>query len=1604
MVWFFNMSKQQSSKLTDVDENSSLRRENKTRSMFGDSVNSIHLEFESLENRRLLAANSPPTLDAILDLSIAEDSDQRVVDLSGISDGEGMEGGGSQPLRVTVSSANSSLIPNPWVTYNSPDSTGTLTFAPVAHQYGSAVITVSVEDGGDDDDLNTTGDNLIFSRTFTVTVDPVNDAPSLSIDGSDDYELDPSFGVDGIATNLLPEVVAWSSSIYNEDGSILLGGRYGGIGSGGERFIVAKLLPNGSLDPNFGDSGGYTAISFSARANPVEDCMIVDSKGRILLGGYVRIGEFGFGLARLLPNGSLDTSFAEGGKLAFGDSVNTYAQTIAELPNGSYVVGGGGTNGNCAYYWISEGGVVEDKTQYDGAGNYTIAVNTNSDGTLFAITRNNQLDGFQVLTIGPDRQLTSSVVHEFDGLVYGAFRQSDGTWFVVGGTEYNNVGPGWLAKVLPNGQLDGAFGNAGIVMIEDSDLIDPADVTVDSQGQILVSVSYDPAGPYLVSPDGSTVTKLAMPAPFQHARAISMNDNDTFIIPFSSASSIASREFNVVAWRSQLRGLVMDEDSGQQTVNLSAIVAGGGESQNLRVTALSNNIGLIPNPTVVYNSPDLTGQLRFTPVADQFGTATITVTVEDGGDDNDLNTSGDNLTFSRTFTVTVNPVNDIPLMDPIADVTIDEDAGQQTVNLSGILPGGGESQNLRVTANSNNTGLIATPTVDYNSPDSNGTVRFTPLPDQFGTAVITVTVEDAGNDNDLNTSGDNLTFSRTFRVSVVDDCSANITLVNGELLIDGTADGDHSTVSMADSDTVRATFGESSDCLFAMAEVSSIRFLGREGDDVFVNATAIPSEIFGDEGADHLTGGAGPDIIYAGADNDRVTSGGGDDSAFGEGGDDIFELVSGVSYRSLLVDFGIGTNTFVNNYGALDFPTTLLSLDGFEHQYDPISGALVSNQTGNLASSALFDNNGPNGAIRVISDGVAVLGPVNDLTVNMLDLSNNDLNIALDQALPGTLNVDLGSGFRSFDLTGISNTIGGDFIVSAGALNQTVNMAVNQDLTVNGLASFDMSFGVDEVGLNGRGATIGGAATFNGVNLFTNDGQFTVGDNFTFDVSGEIQASSLIDNAILDIAGNFTYFGGSSSDQVVLNPSSQIGGNLDVRAGEGGNAASLVGVLGGASVKYIGGGDTDDVTLGTTGTPASINVKLKAGDDGFHLNADASIATNSLRVDFGEGDDSFSSDYGPFDFNARLFNLDGYNAIYDAFTGNLDITQVSDFGDVVIDNNGPGSAIRFGSGQFNTLTPATDLRLILLSNTTTNITADFDNPRVGNTIIQLRSGDRTVDFTGDSNTYTGLLRVEASEGVQTVNAAVTTDLNVDGTFIFNGRIGSDELVATRSVTISGAMLLRGVNTFVNNAGVDVGGDFNVITLTENEDTRLLSSASFQVGGNLTYLGGGGVDEIDFGLTGATIGGFTYANLADASDPVRQQRMMLTGGFSTNNLVVDGGETLAGHYFGTDANTFVNEEVIVNFSGSSSVNRADFYGMYLGGYGTYRGGSNSDFVTLGAQAADMLFASLTAAGDDLFTIDAETDLDYLYIDFGLGDDTLDNQLGDPLPFDHQFINL
>jgi hypothetical protein len=104
-------------------------------------------------------------------------------------------------------------------------------------------------------------------------------------------------------------------------------------------------------------------------------------------------------------------------------------------------------------------------------------------------------------------------------------------------------------------------------------------------------------------------------------------------------------------------------------------------------------------------------------------------------------------------------VNQPPTLNPPGNVTINENAGLQTVNLSGISSGATkEAQTLTVTTSSSNPSLIPAPAVSYTSPNATGMLSFMPVTNGNGVATITVKVNDGGASNNLVT--------RTFTVTV----------------------------------------------------------------------------------------------------------------------------------------------------------------------------------------------------------------------------------------------------------------------------------------------------------------------------------------------------------------------------------------------------------------------------------------------------------------------------------------------------------------------------------------------------------------------------------------------------------------------------------------------------------------------------------------------------------------------------------------------------------------------------------------------------------------------------------------------------------------------
>ena len=227
----------------------------------------------------------------------------------------------------------------------------------------------------------------------------------------------------------------------------------------------------------------------------------------------------------------------------------------------------------------------------------------------------------------------------------------------------------------------------------------------------------------------------------------------SYLVPTSSTSADAPSPVNQPPTLSPLSNLAINENAGLQTVNLSNITSGSNsQPATLIVTAGSSNPALISSPTINYTSPNQTGTISFAPNTNTYGTATITVTVNNQGASNNLT--------SQSFVVTVNPVNQPPTLDPLNNVGVIAGMGYHSVNLTGISSGlTNQNQPVTLTASSSNPQLIAPPSINYTFPNSSGTLTFRTSGSTIGTSTISITVN--------NGSPTNNSITRSFIVSVL---------------------------------------------------------------------------------------------------------------------------------------------------------------------------------------------------------------------------------------------------------------------------------------------------------------------------------------------------------------------------------------------------------------------------------------------------------------------------------------------------------------------------------------------------------------------------------------------------------------------------------------------------------------------------------------------------------------------------------------------------------------------------------------------------------------------------------------------------------------------
>ncbi len=514
--------------------------------------------------------NPHPNFNDIPDQEIPESSGTQTITITGIDDGES----NSQNLTFTAVSSNNGIIPDPVITYTQGTTTATLEYQPTPDITGSVEIRVTCTDDG-----TPTGETV---KKFNINISGINHTPTLNATGSITCNEDAS-----------AQVINLSNITDGDGGTQVLNFN---ISRGDETLISTPLL-----NWTGGTSG---TISFTPVAN---------------------------------ANGStsIDVTLKDNGGTANG-AVDSVTVTVAIQVN-----------------------AVNDEPKIN-----TVSDQNTQPSVLKSVTLSGIGDGDPEVA----QNLTISAVSSDQGVVADGdiditYNQGEATATL----EYTGTSEG-TATVTVSVQDDGGTGNGG----------------VDSK-----SIDFD-----------INISATA-------------NSNPTI--------DLISDE-------------TVDEDATQQSVSLSGIGDGDGGGQGVTITATSSDPAIVDHPAITY-SGGASGTLNYTPATDANGTVQITVLVVDGG-----------TPAAETqvqFDITVNPVNDAPDIDAITDVDVLESSPETTVDLTGISDGDEGLQGITITASSDNTGLVPNPQVDYTS-GATGSLRFTPVTNENGSATITLTLTDNG--------------------------------------------------------------------------------------------------------------------------------------------------------------------------------------------------------------------------------------------------------------------------------------------------------------------------------------------------------------------------------------------------------------------------------------------------------------------------------------------------------------------------------------------------------------------------------------------------------------------------------------------------------------------------------------------------------------------------------------------------------------------------------------------------------------------------------------------------------------------------------------------
>lgn len=311
--------------------------------------------------------------------------------------------------------------------------------------------------------------------------------------------VDQTFGNGGVTVAAFDNFISFGYSLaLMPDGRLVVSGEQQSADGTFDRFGVARFNPNGQLDRTFGGTGTVTTDFFASPVPGVREAafaVIVQPDGKIVAGGSARQGgrftPTFTALARYNVDGSLDTSFGSGGRVAT-TAVPGPVQALALLSNGNILALAGTSNAEFAadgalQASVTGGAIVT--TSRGGQETFQVDDKFLQIQPFFINRRTPIIDVARFLSTGGADSTFNDPPFEFGGnnslrgSANAIMMQPDGK-SVVGGTTNGLFG---VARLNPDGSLDSTFGRGGSLTTAFASTASATALALQSDGKIVAA-------------------------------------------------------------------------------------------------------------------------------------------------------------------------------------------------------------------------------------------------------------------------------------------------------------------------------------------------------------------------------------------------------------------------------------------------------------------------------------------------------------------------------------------------------------------------------------------------------------------------------------------------------------------------------------------------------------------------------------------------------------------------------------------------------------------------------------------------------------------------------------------------------------------------------------------------------------------------------------------------------------------------------------------------------------------------------------------------------------------------------------------------------------